>query len=193
MTAALKEIFHGILIAFNIIRFLSRGGALFMEWFALYVRSRYEFITNNELRKKEIETFLPSVKKWSQWKDRKKLIEFPLFPGYLFVHISPDTGNFLKALRTMGAVNLVSSAPGNPCPVSPGEISALRLLIESGKELDIYPHLTEGSWVRVRRGPLKGAEGILEKKADQYTFVVNINLLGRSVGLKIYAEDIESA
>jgi len=77
--------------------------------------------------------------------------------------------------------------------VPPEEISFLRLLIESGKELDIYPHIKEGAWVRVKRGSLKGAEGILEKKEDQYMFLVNIKLLGRSVGVKIYADDIESA
>lgn len=164
-----------------------------MEWFALYVKSRHEFVTIDELRKKEIETFLPSVKKWRQWKDRRKFVDFPLFPGYLFVHIYPNPGEFINVLKTRGAVTLISSEPGNPTPVSSEEISALRLLIESGKELDIYPHLKEGTWVRVKRGPLKGAEGVLEKKADQYKFLVNINLLGRSVGLKICANDIEGA
>ena len=164
-----------------------------MEWFALYVKSRHEFITNGELRKKGVETFLPSVKMSRQWKDRRKLIEFPLFPGYLFVHIYPNPEEFINVFKTRGAVTLISAEPGHPAPVPPEEISFLRLLIESGKELDIYPHIKEGAWVRVKRGPLKGAEGILEKKEDQYMFLVNINLLGRSVGVKIYADDIESA
>lgn len=90
-----------------------------------------------------------------------------------------------------GAVTLVSSEPGIPTPVPPEEISSLRVLVESGEELDIYPHLREGTQVRVRRGPLKGAEGILQEKGGQYMFLININLLGRSVGLKIYADDIE--
>jgi hypothetical protein len=80
---------------------------------------------------------------------------------------------------------------GRPTPVLPEEISSLRLLIESGKELDIYPHLKEGTWIRVRKGLLKGAEGILEKREDQYLFIVNIKLLGKSVGAKIYADDME--
>jgi transcription antitermination factor NusG len=162
-----------------------------MEWFALYVKARHEFATNAELRKKGIETFLPSIKRWRQWRDRKKLIDFPLFPGYLFVHIFPNSEGFVNALRTRGAVNLISAELGRPTPVLPEEISSLRLLIESGKELDIYPHLKEGTWIRVRKGLLKGAEGILEKREDQYLFIVNIKLLGKSVGAKIYADDME--
>jgi len=162
-----------------------------MEWFVLYVKARHEFATNAELRKKGIETFLPSIKRWRQWRDRKKLIDFPLFPGYLFVHIFPNSEGFVNALRTRGAVNLISAELGRPTPVLPEEISSLRLLIESGKELDIYPHLKEGTWIRVRKGLLKGAEGILEKREDQYLFIVNIKLLGKSVGAKIYADDME--
>jgi len=162
-----------------------------MEWFVLYVKARHEFATNAELRKKGIESFLPSIKRWRQWRDRKKLIDFPLFPGYLFVHIFPNSEGFVNALRTRGAVNLISAELGRPTPVLPEEISSLRLLIESGKELDIYPHLKEGTWIRVRKGLLKGAEGILEKREDQYLFIVNIKLLGKSVGVKIYADDME--
>ncbi len=164
-----------------------------MEWFALYVKSRHEFVADSELSGKGIETFLPSVKKWRQWKDRKKLVEFPLFPGYLFVNISPNPEEFINVLRSRGAVTFVSMDSGHPTPVSPEEIHNLRLLIESGNDLDIYPHLKEGTWVRVRRGPLEGAEGILNKKEAQYMFLINIKILGRSVGVKIHADDIEDA
>ncbi|MGB9714873.1 MAG: UpxY family transcription antiterminator [Thermodesulfovibrionales bacterium] len=164
-----------------------------MEWFALYVRSRHEFVTNSELEKKGITTFLPSVKRWRQWKDRRKLIDFPLFPGYLFVQIYPHPEQFFNVLKTRGAVKLVSSESGYPTPIQPEEISSLKILIESGKELDIFPYLKEGTRVRVRRGPLKGAEGILRKKEDQYMLLVDLKLLGRSVGIRIYADDVESA
>lgn len=164
-----------------------------MDWFALYVKSRYEFVTNGELQKKGIATFLPSVKRWRLWKDRRKLIEFPLFPGYLFVNLSPKFEEFTNVLKTRGAVTFVSAEPGHPAAVSHEEINSLKLLIESGNELDIYPYLKEGIWIRVRRGPLKGAEGVLIKREDQQIFLVNMHLLGRSVGIKIYADDIEAA
>lgn len=142
---------------------------------------------------KRIETFVPAVMKLSRWKDRKKFIEFPLFPGYIFVHSSSHPEALLTVLKTGGVVNFVSLKPGNPTPVPPDEINSLRLIIESGENIDIYPRLKEGTKVRVRRGPLKGAEGIVKRKEDRYMFMVNIEILGRGVGVKIYADDIEAA
>lgn len=163
------------------------------NWYALYVKSRHEFVTHDELTQKGVETFLPSVKRLRRWRDRKKFVEFPLFPGYLFVHIQPYPEEFLRVLKTRGTVTFISLTPGHPSPVLPEEINSLRILLESGEELDIYPHLKEGERIRVKRGPLTGAEGILNKKDDQYKFMVNIELLGRSVGVKIYAADLEAA
>lgn len=163
------------------------------NWYAVYVKSRHEFVARGELMKKGIETFLPVAKKLSQWKDRRKMIEFPLFPSYIFVCIPPRPDAFLDVLKTRGAVCMISLKPGNPTPVNDEEISSLRILLDSGEEFDIYPHLKEGDRVRVRKGPLKGAEGTLEVKNDQYMFLVNIDLLGRSIGVNIYADDIEAA
>jgi transcription antitermination factor NusG len=162
-------------------------------WYALYVKSRHEFVVSGELQKKGIESFLPSVARLSQWKDRKKQVESPLFPGYLFVHIVPDPEEFLRVLKTRGAVTLISLNPGCPTPVAPEEISSLKIILQSGEKVDIYPQLKEGMPVRVRRGALRGAEGILMKKHDQHIFMVNIELLGRSVGVKVYADDVEAA
>ncbi len=163
------------------------------DWYALYVKSRHEFVVFNELREKKIEAFLPSVKKMSQWKDRKKLIEYPLFPGYVFVQVPSYPGSFITVLKTRGVVTFISLERGRPTPVAPEEISSLRLLIEGGEEIDIYPHLKEGTRVRVKNGPLKNAEGVLAKREHEYLFAVNIELLGRSVAVKIGVHDIEPA
>jgi len=161
------------------------------NWYALYVKSRHEFVAFSGLIRKGAEAFLPSIKRFRHWKDRRKLVEFPLFPGYLFVHIQPNPEEFLNVLKSGGVVSFVSLTPGYPTPVPFSEVTSLKLMVESGKELNIYSSLEEGSSVRVKRGPLKSAEGILNEKDDQSMFLVNIKLLGRSIGVKIHADDLE--
>ena len=134
----------------------------------------------------------PSFQKVSQWKDRRNLVRFPLFPGYVFVQVSSAPGAFLEVVKTRGAVAFVSLERGMPTPVDPAEINALRLLVQSGKEIDIYPHLKAGTKVRMKHGPLKNAEGTIMKRENEYLFVVSIELLGRSVAVKLSAEDIEA-
>jgi len=162
------------------------------KWYALYVRSRHEFVTQGELTRKGICCFLPTVKKMSQWKDRKKLVEFPLFPGYIFAFVHPYTDGFLSVLKTRGAVDLVATEPGVPTPVPEEEMNSLMILMGSGQKIDVYPELRQGTRVRVKRGPLLGAVGTLESREDQYQFLINVDILGRSVGVRIYADDIEA-
>jgi transcription termination/antitermination protein NusG len=163
------------------------------NWYALYVKSRHEFVTQSELSKKKITTFLPSINRISHWKDRKKSVQFPLFPGYLFVYIKARADEYTNVLKARGAVYLLSTDSGCPTPVSPEEIHSLKIMIESGQTIDIYPHLKKGVPVRVKRGPLAGAEGMISNKLEQYIFAVNIDMLGRSIGVHISADDMESA
>jgi transcription antitermination factor NusG len=162
-------------------------------WYVVYVKSRHEFVVHDELLRKGIEAFLPSVRKSSQWKDRRKMIEYPLFPGYVFVRVPAYPGAFLDVLKTRGVVAFVSLESSAPTPVDSEEIASLRLLVGSGENIDIYPHLKEGTRVRVKNGPLRNAEGVLSKKDNDYLFSVNVELLGRSVVVRISAQDIESA
>ena len=171
----------------------SRNSIMTENWYALRVKSRHEFVASEELTRKDIENFLPSVSRVRQWKDRKKAVNFPLFPGYLFVRLDPHPGAFLDVLKTRGCVSFVSLEPGQPTSVSLEEITSLRAMLTSGEQLDVFPAFKEGQAVRVKHGPLGGIVGILAKREGRQMFLINIDILGRSVGLKISAEDVELA
>jgi len=164
-----------------------------LPWYVVYVKSRHEFIAYDDLQRRGIVAFLPLVMKCSQWKDRKKRVEFPLFPGYVFVQLPPQGGTQLTVLQARGVVAFIAFGRGAPAPVEPEEIKSLRLMIESGKEIDLYPDMKTGTRVRIKNGPLQNAEGIVCKREHEYTFHVNIELLGRSVAVAISAQDLEAA
>jgi transcription antitermination factor NusG len=163
------------------------------NWYALSVKSRHEFTVYGELINKGIESFLPSIMRVRQWKDRKKRVEFPLFPGYVFVSITPDPEAFLSVVKTRGTVRFISLEPGHPTPMDVEEINALKIVLAHGAELDVFPGLKQGDRVRVKSGIFQGAEGILEKKKDHHMLLISMELLGRSVGVKIAADEVEAA
>jgi transcription termination/antitermination protein NusG len=163
------------------------------NWYALWVKSRHEFVTAEELSRKSIVNFVPSVARTRQWKDRKKVVNFPLFPGYLFVHIAPEPALFLDVVKTRGSVGFVSLEPGHPSSIAPEDIVSLKIMLACGEPIDVFPAFREGMIVRVKRGPLCSAVGILIKKEGCHIFLVNFDILGRSVGLKICADDVELA
>ncbi|MDA8173553.1 MAG: UpxY family transcription antiterminator [Nitrospiraceae bacterium] len=163
-----------------------------LNWYAAYVKSRHEFVAQSELGRKGVQTFLPTIKKLNQWKDRKKLVEFPLFPGYLFVNVPSYPSEFVNVLKTRGVVSILASGLDGPVPVPQDEIESLKIMLTSGGDgVNVYPHLKSGALVRVKRGPLKGARGAVMNSEGEHIFVVNIDILGRSIGIKVYANDLE--
>lgn len=161
-------------------------------WFAVHVRSRHEFQVYDMLSYAGIESFLPAVERLSRWKDRNKLIRFPLFPGYLFVRISQSHHDRLAVLKTKGVVRFLGAVPGEPERVPDEQIEALKKVIETKIGLDPHPYLREGQRVRIKRGPLSGLEGLLVEKAGQHKLVLSVDILSQSTAVTIQATDVES-
>jgi transcription antitermination factor NusG len=162
-----------------------------LYWYAIHVRSRHEFKVLDRLANAGIDTFLPVVERLNKWKDRKKLVNFPLFPGYIFVHIHKIYDTMLAILKTPGVVRFISNIPGEPEPIPDEQIISLKKLVENKESIDPYPYLKEGQRVRIKKGPLTGAHGILVKKAEQHIFVLSVDILRQGVSIKIDASDVE--
>jgi len=161
------------------------------EWFAVNVRSRHEFQVYQRLSLKGVEAFLPTVERLRKWKDRKKMVAFPLFPGYLFIHIPKKAQEILSVLKTKGIVRLLSSVPGEPDSIPAVQILSLKKLVENKEALDPYPYLNEGQRVTIKAGPLSGVEGILVEKLDKHMLVLSVDVLRQGVALTISASDVE--
>ena len=170
---------------------MNQTDTLPLKWYAIHVRSRHEFQIFDRLKLKGIEAFLPTVEKLRKWKDRKKLVTFPLFPGYLFVRITDEARNMLEVLRIKGVVNMICTLPGEPSSIPDEQITMLKKLVENSKDLDPYPYLTEGQNVRIIKGPMAGIEGILIEKLDKHFLVLSVDVLQQGVALTINAADVE--
>ncbi|MDI6802118.1 MAG: UpxY family transcription antiterminator [Thermodesulfovibrionales bacterium] len=165
----------------------------FPKWYAIHVKSRHEFKVMERLTNTGIEAFLPAVDRLSRWKDRKKLLSFPLFPGYLFVHIDKIYKEMLSVLKTPGVVRFLGMIPAEPEPVPDEQIISLKKLIDSKEDIDPYPYLKEGQRIRIKKGPLAGVEGMFLKRPGQHILIVSVDILRQGVSVKIDASDVESA
>jgi len=158
------------------------------QWFAVYTNSRHEKVVARQLQDRSIETFLPLYRTWHRWKDRRKLVELPLFPSYVFVRI--EAQKRLLVLQVPGVVTLVSFN-SEPAALPEKEINALRNGLENDVHAEPHPYLRVGRKVRVTRGPMVGAEGILSRKKDKYRVVISIDVLSRSIAVEVDGADVE--
>lgn len=156
-------------------------------WFAVWTRSRAEKAVADQLARKQIEVFLPTVQRWSRWKDRKKRIDWPLFPGYCFARF--DVTGILDVLKSTGVATVVSF-DGKPAPIPHQEVAAIQRLIETELQFDPCPLLHEGDLVEVLRGPLKGVVGRLVHKGPKTQLVLSITMINRAVAVVFDAADV---
>jgi len=158
-----------------------------LPWFAIWTRSRHEKVVEDQLLRRDVEAFLPTVPRWSRWKDRKKKIDWPLFPGYVFARFVPE--NTLPILKCSGVVSIVSFE-GKPAPIPEFEIAGIRRLVESDIQFDPCPFVREGMLVEVVHGPLKGVIGRLVRKGSHARLVLSVDLIGRAVMVTVDAADV---
>ena len=157
------------------------------QWYALRTKSRHEKLVRDQLDKQGIEPLLPTVKRLSQWKDRKKEVEVPLFSGYCFVRFSPETR--LPVQKVSGVVEIVGSG-NRPEPIADAEIEALKTLMTSVLPYDPHPYLHEGMQVEVVRGPLQGVQGILLRKEKRHRLVIGVRLIQQAAAVEIDVRDV---
>ena len=158
-----------------------------VAWFAIWTRSRHEQIVREQLVRKDVDTFLPTVTRWSRWKDRKKKIDWPLFPGYCFARFDPR--DRLAILKCTGVVNIISFE-GEPAAIPEAEIAGIRQLVESDLAYDPCPMIREGMKVEVTHGPLKGVVGRLVRKGAHARLVISVDLIGQAVSVEVDAADV---
>ena len=159
------------------------------HWYAAYTCPRHEKWVAKQLHERELETFVPLYRSLRQWKDRRKTVELALFPCYVFVRICPTER--LKVLQTPGVVQLVSFH-GLPAPLPEVEIEGLRKGLNEHMCLEPCAYLQAGNRVRVVRGPLTGATGILNQFKGKLRIVITLEVLMRSVAVEIEAHDVEA-
>lgn len=153
------------------------------KWYAIYTKPRAEKLVNQRLLEEGVETFLPMQKTFRKWSDRRKLVEKPLLPSYLFIRTKKT--NFHHVYRVQGIVKFVSFE-GKPVPIPEKQIDNLRLLINSDAKIEVsLENFTKGDNVEVISGSLVGLRGELIKIGKKNRVVIRIDRLDQNLLVKI--------
>lgn len=163
-----------------------------LSWYAVQTWPQYEKKVTAEFQRKDVETFLPLLSSKRQWSDRRRIVQVPLFPSYVFVRIAPVPSARIPVVRTNGVAGFVG-VRGIGVPIPDSEIESVRLLLARGVTFQQHPFLNVGRRVRVRGGSLDGVEGILLAKNDDLSLVVSVQIIQRSVSIRISGYQVEAA
>ena len=154
------------------------------SWYVIYTRSRQEKVLASQLEAAGFEVYLPLISRVSNWSDRKKVVEIPLFNSYVFIKDVCDKYQFknFKSFVTFLNYN------GKPAIVKQNEIEILKTIIKNGYDIGEASQIndfSEGAEVLVLSGPLKGLTGKLISVSNNDWFVLNFENMGSSLQVKI--------
>lgn len=155
-------------------------------WFAVWTRNQCEPKVAAGLRQRGLEAFLPCVRVPSRRRDKRVVLAQPLFPGYLFLRFTPSRERCLRVANTDGVVRVLGEGWDALHPIPDEQVEAVHRIVTTDDGARPMPWLRRGDRVRIAAGPLVGLEGFVQEwRAGRATFVVNVDLLQRSVGVEV--------
>ena len=161
-----------------------------MFWYALQTRSRHEKLVACQLETRGIAQYLPTIIEIHRWSDRRKRVELPLFPGYVFVRVIDCDDRRVEVLRTPGVVRFVGHSPSGTA-VPDEQIESIKTLVREKVTCVSHRFLKIGQRVRVCGGSLDGLQGILVRRNGEDSLVISVDAIQRSLSFSIKGYDLE--
>ena len=156
------------------------------RWVVAHTKSRQEKALCRELATAGIVHYLPVYKELRSHGARRRWVEAPLFSGYVFVRGGLELASDLRRTDRVANVIQVRDQAGLVF-----ELRQIEAAIAAGARFNPYTYLEEGMPVRVRRGPLKDIEGVIDKAGSPTRLILVVQTLGRATSIEVNPADVE--
>lgn len=159
------------------------------RWLVIYTRSRHEKVVEKQLSDIGITNYLPLRRTLRQWSDRKKWVDFPLFPNYVFVYANkfellrlPEVVGYIKTIFINGKIAVVSEK----------EVEFIRLTLNSVQFIDTCDSDFKAyDRIVVTEGPLIGLVGQFIDYKGKKRLAIRIEAVGSCIIVDINPEQIK--
>ncbi len=156
------------------------------SWCVAHVKPRCEKKLAQYCADWQIDYVLPLYDSLKSYPTKKIVFQKPYFPGYLFIHTSPEKHPFLKKCRHLARLIEVADQA-----LFCKQLEAVLLAISSDIDLLPMPEIKPGILVKIRNGPLKGVEGLVEERVGHCKVCLKMDFIGQGVALQVEADNLE--
>lgn len=153
-------------------------------WYAIYTNSRAEKKVNERLILNGNESFLPLMTTIKQWSDRKKKVQLPLIPSYVFVKTNE---NELSNILSINGIKGVLRHLGKPAKIKDHEINNLKILLEDTDNISVMATtaLKKGDVVLVKKGVFKGLIAEFIKLKGKHRIIVRVEAIANMIEVNV--------
>ena len=154
------------------------------DWVALRTSARWEKRVATLVTEAHVAVFLPTVRRVTAYRGKKRAVQVPLFPGYVFTSSSGylDNPAVPKSCREKVAQVLRPSDADS----FREELLKVAGLVTDRKLIQERVVGQPGDRIRVVGGPLTGNEGTIVKlKPNKYAVIVELSLIGARLEVEL--------
>ncbi|PWA09901.1 UpxY family transcription antiterminator [Flavobacterium laiguense] len=146
-----------------------------MNWYVVYTKPKWEKKVAERLNEIGITAYCPLITKVSQWSDRKKTVEVPLFNSYIFVQVNEKERNAI--FEVTGAIRYLFWL-GKPAIVKEAEIQTIQewLCVQDTYEVSVDTW-QKGDKIVLESGPFVAQSAIVQE-VNQNHYVLVLESLG---------------
>jgi len=157
-----------------------------LNWFVVRTHPNGELKAFNNILRQGFDAYLPRYLKKRRHARQTNIVQKPLFPGYLFVTMDPDTARWRTLNSAFGVSELICHS-GRPAPVSDEVINDIRHHEDESGYVVLGEHagLKPGDKVQITEGAMADQLGIFDAPSDQHRVYLLLELLGREVRVKM--------
>jgi transcriptional antiterminator RfaH len=162
-------------------------------WFLAQLKPNSYKIAERNLVRQGFRTFLPLHEETRRGDEGFRTRVRPLFPGYMFVALDRDRGNWRAVNSTNGVTRLVSFGR-EPAAVPQELVRELMLRCDAaGRLRPSQEFFQPGDEVRVAQGAFTGFVATVERLAPERRIWVLMDLMGTQTRVAIKSEHVQAS
>lgn len=158
-------------------------GHVAVSWYLVHTKPRQEHRALENLFNQGYECWLPQLRVEKVRQRKLVVVDEPLFPRYLFIHLPPGV-NWAPVRSTLGVTTIVRFG-GVAARVPSGVLEALREEEAQRRESAVVPQFTPGQAVKILAGPFAGVRAVFDMTDGQARALVLIELLQKQARLPV--------
>ncbi len=159
-------------------------------WYLIYAKPNQEVTAQQQLEQQGYVTYLPMIMNAKRRNGRRRYVEEPFFPRYLFIHLDQTNDNWSPIRSTVGVSTIVRFGM-KPVSVSDEVIEFIKQRENPEGLHEVQDELTQGDNIRVLDGPMMGLEGVFVAKTSEQRVMLLLELMGKTTRVQIDVDAIE--
>jgi transcription antitermination factor NusG len=155
-------------------------------WYVAHTRPRCEKKLAQHCEREGFSVTLPCIKSVKKYRGKTAVFHKPLFPNYVFLQLLRHDKR--KVYQSDYVANLLDVVDQKLFEAQLGDI--LRAL-DTDMEVFLAPQIKPGTRVKIKTGPLRGVEGVVEHRSGLTLVHLRLDFISQAAAVKIDAGDLE--